>query len=107
MNGDISGIEMGDILYCPCQEQIFHFEKNNDFDGIGFIPFFEHTSPLRLAGRRDWFPSAHNGRVAGEQQHPSRTGLGNQQPVKRVFMENKRMCVSSSSFTPTCPQKVA
>jgi hypothetical protein len=26
---------MGDILYCPCQEESYHFEKDNDFDGIG------------------------------------------------------------------------
>jgi len=32
-------------------EEIFHFEKNNDFDEMGFGPIFERISPLRLTGR--------------------------------------------------------
>jgi hypothetical protein len=30
-----------------------HFEKGNDFDGIGFGPFFERTSLIRLAEEKD------------------------------------------------------
>jgi hypothetical protein len=54
-------IEMGDILYSSCQGGIFHFEKNKDINEIGFGPFFECTSPIRLTGRRDLFgfPSTH------------------------------------------------
>ena len=34
-------------------EEIFHFEKNNDFDEMGLGPFFERTSHIRLTGAKD------------------------------------------------------
>jgi len=49
-----------------CQEEIVHFEKGNDFDGIGFGPFFERTSPVGLTGGGRWKKEAKDNKKGEE-----------------------------------------